>query len=174
MFRLFRIQKWQASLRNYFSISKEETHNMDVWCTNVSWLTIKYEQVRIQCHTHCFCFLAFEATKRHVINCSEAPGMSRRTRKHAGRVAKLLAWALASAKNEIFWSRKSTSKIKKVKSRKKQSKNSLSWFVILSWAQAGYSYRNCEICGMSLPIGMSMAGHLEAHANDKIQSGYRL
>lgn len=35
-------------------------------------------------------------------------------------------------------------------------------------AQAGYSYRNCEICGMSLPIGMSMAGHLEAHANDKI------
>eukprot|EP00438_Fugacium_kawagutii_P015993 Skav236587 [mRNA] locus=scaffold529:103712:107679:+ [translate_table: standard] len=26
----------------------------------------------------------------------------------------------------------------------------------------GYSYRNCEICGMSLPFGMSMAAHLEA------------
>lgn len=26
----------------------------------------------------------------------------------------------------------------------------------------GYSYRNCQICGMSLPLGMSMAAHLEA------------
>ena len=30
------------------------------------------------------------------------------------------------------------------------------------WGVEGYSYRSCEICGMSLPLGMSMSSHLEA------------
>ena len=31
-----------------------------------------------------------------------------------------------------------------------------------TWKAGGYSYLNCQICGMSLPLGMSMADHLKA------------